>query len=135
MPSIPYQYGNWINVGNPLTGLTLAAWNASITTTGYTGSNFPPPYSFVNIRSYDETDAGGVNLGYEGATNATNPILTDRGYFVWLNGSAQNLRAKGGVQQGSFNHSLSYTNSGNATADGWNLNSRRLEFDDQPLSI
>lgn len=125
IPSIPYQYGNWVNLGNPLTGLTLAAWNSSngsgITTTGYAGSDFPPPYSFVNVRHYNEAAPGTVNDGYVNATNSSNPLLTDRGYFVWLNGNAQTLSVKGNIQQGNFDMPLSYTNTGSATSDGWNL--------------
>jgi hypothetical protein len=125
IPSIPYQYGNWMNLGNPLTGLTLAAWNngngSGITTTGYAGSDFPPPYSFINVRHYNEAAPGTVNDGYVNASNASNELLSDRGYFVWLNGSAQTLSVKGNIQQGNFNRTLSYTNNGSSTSDGWNL--------------
>jgi len=124
IPSIPYQYGNWLNLGNPLTGLTLAAWNSTITTTGFAGSDYPAPYPFVNIRYYDESGNGTINNGYQNVTNITNTLMTDRGYFVWLDGAAQSVRPKGAIQQGSFNHSLGYTASTptpNATADGWNL--------------
>jgi hypothetical protein len=125
IPSIPYQYGNWLNLGNPLTGLTLAAWNTSngsgINTTGYAGSDFPPPYSFINVRHYNESAPGTVNDGYVNASNASNALLSDRGYFVWLNGNAQTLSVKGNIQQGNFNRTLSYTNNGSSTSDGWNL--------------
>ncbi len=121
IPSIPYQYGNWFNLGNPLTGLTFAAWNASITTSGYPGSLYPPPYPFVNIRYYDEPDLGGANNGYQPVSNATDPIMTDRGYFVWLTGAAQNLRVTGNIQQGSLVHELSHSDNSNPTGDGWNL--------------
>ncbi len=121
IPSIPYQYGNWINIGNPLTGLKFTDWNASITTTGFPGSLFPPPYSFVNIRSYNEPTPGAANVGYQGVTNGNNTIMSEKGYLVWLNGSADILIGKGNIQTGNITHNLSYTNTNNAQGDGWNL--------------
>lgn len=121
IPSITYQYGNWINLGCPITGRTLADWNTTLVTTGFPGSDFPAPYPFINIRHYNENEPGGANMGYENASNITNPLMTDRGYFIWLDGNAHNVRVKGPIQQGSFNHPLSYSVTGSLVNDGWNL--------------
>ena len=122
IPSIPWIYGNWVNLGCPIQGQTLADWNDDIVTTGFIGSDYPAPYPFNNIRKYDETVTGVQNLGYINATNVTDAIETSRGYFAWLQGPAQNLDNTGAIQQGTFTQSLSYTPAnGGLFHDGWNL--------------
>lgn len=122
VPSIPWIYGNWVNIGCPIQGQTIADWNDDILTTGFTGSDYPAPYPFNNIRKYDETATGVQNVGYVNATNVTDALETSRGYFVWMQGPAQNIDNTGAIQQGSFTQSLSYTPAnGGLFHDGWNL--------------
>ncbi|MFM9986845.1 MAG: hypothetical protein ACKVOK_16515, partial [Flavobacteriales bacterium] len=83
-------YGDWVNLGCPILGQTIAEWNDDIITTGFTGSDYPSPYPFINIRSYTESTAGGLNLGYVNATNVTDAISGsgNTGFFVWLQSAA-----------------------------------------------
>jgi hypothetical protein len=117
-------YGDWVNLGCPILGQTIADWNDDIITTGFTGSDYPAPYPFINIRSYTESTAGGLNLGYVNATNVTNAISGsgNTGFFVWLQSAAQNIDNTGAIQTGTFNNALSYTVTGGGILnDGWNL--------------
>lgn len=122
VPSIPWIYGNWVNLGCPIQGQKISDWADDIVTTGFTGSQYPPPYPFNNIRKYDETVTGVSSLGYVNATNVTDNLETSRGYFVWMQGPAQNIDNTGSFQQGTFTQSLSYTAAnGGLFHDGWNL--------------
>lgn len=118
--------GGWIAVGTPIIGATVAQWDATVVTTGFPGSNFPPPgYTFNNIQWYNESVAGNLNNGYTGVTGINDVLQHNRGYFFYtyanLPAPQNMLRAKGTIQQGSFNDPLSYTSSGNPNDDGWNL--------------
>jgi hypothetical protein len=115
-----YPYGSWVALGCPVQGQTIADWNDDIITTGFPGSDFPPPYSFTNIQYYNETIAGNQNLGYTPVTSLTETLHSDRGYFVYMQTPTQALDVKGNIYQHSFNAPLYYTNSGDP-GDGWNL--------------
>jgi len=118
--------GSWVALGTPILGASVANWNDDMVTTGFSGSDFPPPgYNFNNIQWYKESEPGAINLGYTGITNVSETISHKRGYFVYMYPnllSSQNTpTVKGTIQQGSFNDTIFYTNTGNPTADGWNL--------------
>lgn len=116
-PSAPAGY---VYMGSPISGLTLNDWNDDLTTTGFLGSDVPPPYSFNNIYTYDETQPGGRNVGWTGATNITNVIDIYKGYAIYQSSAAQTVDMSGSIQKGPVNVPLSYTNNSNG-ADGWNL--------------
>lgn len=123
IPSIPNVYGQWVNLGCPIAGQTIADWNDDIVTTGFTGADYPPPYPFNSIQYYNESANGTMNTGYVTATNVTNALSNSQGYFVWLQGATQNLDNTGAIQTGTFTNSLSYTITGlGGIFDwGWNL--------------
>jgi hypothetical protein len=116
-----YPYGSWVSVGCPLQGVTVNDWNDDLVTTGFLGSDNPPPYSFNNVQWYNEAVSGSASNGYTGVLHVNNTLAHDKGYFVYMQTPAQNLDVKGTIQQGSFNQALQYTNTGNANEDGWNL--------------
>ncbi|MFN5620178.1 MAG: hypothetical protein ACK478_02650 [Flavobacteriales bacterium] len=122
IPSIPSNQGYWFNLGCPIQGQTIAMWNDDILTTGFPGSDYPS-YGFNNIQYYNETVSGTMNTGYTGATNVTNSIEINRGYYVWLAGAAQNLDNTGTIQTGQVSIPLSYTvtSPGGIFDYGWNL--------------
>jgi len=122
IPSIPTVQGYWFNLGCPIQNQTLQDWNDDIITSGFTGSDYPS-YGLNNIQYYDESVAGTRSQGYVLATNVTNTIPNDRGYFVWLNGVAQNLDNTGLIRQGTITQSLSYTvtSPGTIFDYGWNI--------------
>ncbi len=121
-PPIPSNQGYWFNLSCPIQGQTIASWNDDIVTTGFTGSDFPS-YGFNNVQYYNEPAAGTMNTGYVGVTNVTNAIETNRGYYVWLAGAAQNLDNTGLIQSGQVSIPLSYTvtSPGGIFDYGWNL--------------
>jgi hypothetical protein len=117
-----YIYMGAPTVTNPGPHSIENAWDDDITTTGVTGSDFPPPYNFVNIYWYDETVSGSRNNGYTAMTNTANLINPQRGYTIYQSASAQTIDVKGTIQKGNVNVPLSYTVSPTPNSgDGWNL--------------
>lgn len=110
----------WVNLSSPVMSKTLQDWNDDLVTTGFTGSDYPL-YSFNSIQSYTESTAGDINAGYTGATNITNVIQSGKGYFVFMNAGVLNLDVDGTIHSGDISLPVTYTNNGNAAADGWNL--------------
>jgi hypothetical protein len=122
IPSIPWIYGNWVNIGCPILGQTVQDWNDDIVTSGFIGSDYPPPYPFNNVTYYNESVAGAMSLGYVPATNVTNALLANAGYFVWMQGGAQTMINTGAFQTGTISQPMTYTVTGGGVfADGWNL--------------
>jgi hypothetical protein len=121
-PPIPSTQGYWFNLSCPIQGQTIASWNDDIVTTGFTGSDYPT-YGFNNVQYYNESASGTMNTGYVGVTNVTNAIETNRGYYVWLAGAAQNFDNTGLIQSGEVTMPLSYTvtSPGGIFDYGWNL--------------
>jgi hypothetical protein len=121
IPSLTnYPYGSWVMMGCPVVGATINDWNDDIITTGFPGSDYPPPYSFTNIQRYNETVPGNEGAGYVLTTSLSEPILSDVGYAVYMQTPSQAIDVKGTIYKKSFQKNLSYTNTGNA-GDGWNL--------------
>lgn len=111
----------WINLCSPVQNQTIQSWNDDIATTGFPGADFPPPYSFNNVQYYNEALPGGINSGYIGATDITNPIVANRGYFVYQPQGTMTVDVTGPIQSGDQALPVTFTNSGNAGSDGWNL--------------
>lgn len=114
------QGGTWVHLGCALNSpLTLADWNDDIVTTGFEGSDFPPPYDFINIRNYDESVPGFRDAGFVNATSITDPL--SGGYLVFLPYSEHTVDISGTINKGTYLQPVSYTNTGNGPHDGWNL--------------
>lgn len=111
----------WVNLACPIQSKTIQDWNDDLVTTGFAGSDYPPPYAFNNVQYYNEPASGAINTGFVGVTNVTNPIVQGRGYFVFMNSGIMNLDVDGQINSGNLSLPVSYTNSGNPSADGWNL--------------
>lgn len=52
----------------------------------------------------------GFNAGYQYATNVSNALYTDRGYFVYMQTGSQLPVVKGNIYQHDFDKNLSFTN-------------------------
>lgn len=111
----------WYNLACPIQNVTVEEWNDDLVTTGFVGSDFPPPYSFNNVKYYNEHIAGDINAGYVGVSNITDTLKARKGYFVYMNAGVMNLDATGTIYSGTQNMPVTYTNSGSPTNDGWNL--------------
>lgn len=111
----------WVNICSPVQNKTINDWNDDLITTGFLGSDFPPPYSFNNVQYYNEPVSGGINNGFVGVNNVNNAILDKRGYFVFMNAGTMNLDVTGTINTGNQTLPVTYTNTGTPAADGWNL--------------
>lgn len=124
---IPVTLQNdYFNLGNPVTGNNLGAWNDDIETTGFFGSDYPdwptPVAPYVNIYHYNETAAGDLNdNGWIPASNILNPLYTNNGYMLYLNAGEYTIDATGGIQVGPVNDPVTHTVSTGLADDGWNL--------------
>lgn len=116
-----YPYGSYVALGCPLQGQTIADWNDDIITSGFVGSDYPPPYPFTNIQYYNEAGPGAMINGYQPVNSLSDPLLPDAGYFVYMQTDAQILDVTGDIYQQTFNKNIQFTNTGDPTADGWNL--------------
>lgn len=117
---IPEGIQFWVNLGNPIPGKTLADWNSTLITTGFPGSDFPSN-SFVNIRKYDESVPGLLNEGFTAPQGINDPLDDAFGYLVFMTGASQFVNLTGAIQQGSKTVPLTYTSTGEALNDGWEL--------------
>ena len=117
---IPAGNQFWVNLGNPIPGKTLADWNSTLITTGFPGSDFPAN-SFVNIRTYDESVAGLLNEGFVAPSSVNDPLEDTFGYLVFMTAGNQFVSLSGDIQQGSKTVPLTYTSTGVALNDGWEL--------------
>jgi hypothetical protein len=112
----------WYMIGSPIQNMTVQDWNDDLVTTGFIGSDFPPPgYTFNNLKYYDETLPGGLNDGFVGVNNVTDALLPRMGYFVYMNAGVMNLDVNGTIYSGTQNMPVSYTSTGNVNNDGWNF--------------
>ncbi|MFM1998399.1 MAG: hypothetical protein RL204_346, partial [Bacteroidota bacterium] len=62
---LPAAFQNYVNLGSPITGLTLGDWNDDLVTSGFPGSDYPS-YNFNNIYTYNEVLPGDRNIGWVG---------------------------------------------------------------------
>lgn len=110
----------WVNICSPVQNRTVSDWNDDIITTGFVGSDFPS-YAFNNVQYYNEPTSGNRNQGFVGVSSTAETLNAGRGYFIYMNAGILQLDVEGPIFKNSQNLSVSYTNTGNATADGWNL--------------
>lgn len=114
------QVAGWVNLCAPIEGMLVSDWNDDLITSGFPGSNFPD-YAMNSIRWYNETLAGGSNSGYVGVSNVDHPISDRRGYFVYVNAGTHHLDLTGNIIHGDVNLPVTFTDTGDSSADGWNL--------------
>ncbi len=114
--------GGWYNLACPIQYATVQDWNDDLVTTGFAGSDFPPPgYTFNNVRHYDESVAGVMNNGYVGVNNINETLIARKGYFVYMNAGVMNLDVTGTIYSGTQTMPVSFTNTGSGSNDGWNF--------------
>lgn len=118
---------SWRNLGTSVSGATIQDWNEHFTTTGFPGSDFPnwpsPANRFVSLKSYDETDLGDREIGWDSPTGTANVIGDGQGFWMYLGGSElpNTVDATGTLITGEQTLNLDYTPSLGAFHDGWNL--------------
>ncbi len=117
---------NWRFLTTPVTtGMTLGDWNDNFITSGFGGSD-DPNFGWTSIYFYDETIGGDKNQGFVEATHVNNPIDVGEGVWVWCGDSLGGtnpftIDLVNPANTGPINLPVSYTASGGATEDGWNM--------------
>lgn len=118
---------SWRNLGASVSGTTIQDWNEHFTTTGFPGADFPnwpsPANRFVSLKSYDETDLGDREIGWDSPTATTNVVANGQGFWMYLGSSElpNTVDVAGSLITGEQTLNLDYTPSLGAFHDGWNL--------------
>ncbi len=135
---IPGGVTNWRLIGSPVQGATVSDWNDDFFTAGFPGSNYPNFYSnnelWPSIRWYDETQPGpDMNIGLVGVTGLAQVLNVGQGFGAWsgdFQGGTQpftiDVTGTANIAHAPIQLPMSWTNSGNPGADGYNLVSNPL---------
>ncbi|MEO6883928.1 MAG: PKD domain-containing protein [Bacteroidia bacterium] len=115
----PGQTG-WRFLASAVSGATLQQWTNCFYTTGFVGSN-DPGNAFVSIYTYNESAPGVFSNGYVGATNTSNSILNTGGYWCYVGPTPLTIKVTGPPNKLTQTFSPTYTASGGASQDGWNM--------------
>ncbi len=121
---------NWRFLTSPVSGATLGDWNDDFITSGFVGTDYPQWPSAANpwpsIYFYDETVSGILDNGYVAATNISNSIGVGQGLWVWSGDTITGTQpftvdVTGPPNTGNISLPVTYTSSGGAANDGWNM--------------
>ncbi|MBL7940961.1 MAG: hypothetical protein JNL43_16505 [Flavobacteriales bacterium] len=133
---IPAGATNWRLLGSAVASETVNEWKDDFITAGFPGSHYPnfdnPTGSgniWPSIRWYDETELdASADTGLVGATGTAQSLAQGQGFAAWcgdnfVTTAAFTIDVTGGphVANTPINLPLTYTNSGNPSADGFNL--------------
>ncbi|TAF72674.1 MAG: hypothetical protein EAZ53_15375, partial [Bacteroidetes bacterium] len=120
----------------PVSGATLLQLKSSIWLNGpASDANFDTPNFIPSVLVYDETMTGQVNIGKKVVTSTSQTFATGVGYEILVrprtvasNETRANqpttpvtLEVVGTLNQGNQTIPISFTNTGNGTADGYNF--------------
>lgn len=112
---------DWRFLSSAVSGATIADWADDFPTSGFIGST-DPSNPYVSIYSYDETQLGNLDtFGFVPVGNVTDPIVSGRGYWVYLGPTPLTFEVTGPPNTFGQSPSVTYTNSGSIANDGWNL--------------
>jgi len=124
--------GVWRYIASPVTGQDVADWQTQFPITGsFTGADDLGGANLPSLFRYDETETavGTINDGWVAYPVAINTETIDRGVgysaFMRASGGQITIDQRGPVNTGNFDYTvagnLSYTSTGSAPDDGWNL--------------
>lgn len=121
---------NWRFLTTSVSGTTIADWKDDFIMSGFAGSQFPNWPSAANpwasIYYYNESKPGIQDSGYVAATNITNAINPGQGLWVWSGDTSTGTQpftvdVSGPTNKGNINLPVTFTSSGGAANDGWNM--------------
>ncbi len=133
---IPAGATNWRFLGSPVAGRTIFHWKDDFYTAGFPGSHYPeffdPPGSGIywpSIRDYNETVANASpNVGLLGVEGLSTPLTSGKGFAAWSGdtdegtvGFTIDLTGTPFLANTPITLPMTWTDSGNPLADGWNL--------------
>lgn len=105
----------WRYLAAPVIGATQAQWNDDFP---IKATNPPSLYEYNESASGTVLNNGWVGLLY----NSGAALANGRGYSVFIdNAAATTVSVRAPLRVGDFNPSISYTDSGTPSSDGWNL--------------
>ncbi|MBS1557193.1 MAG: T9SS type A sorting domain-containing protein [Bacteroidetes bacterium] len=133
-----YNYQVYHDISSPVNTNVADLQNSLPITGNFTGASVVSGVTNSNPGSaamswYNETQAGGIDVGWTDfpadGTDNTASFVKGRGYSLFVFGSDPPVSGSGmakwsltgPIWSGSFNLPVTYTNTGNASADGWNL--------------
>ncbi len=111
---------SWRMLSCPVSGRTLNDWKDDFIMSGFPGSQYPT-MAFKSVYTYDETVAGIKDLGYVAATNITNPIIANKGYYCYIGPVPLTIDVTGPPAKFNQVFTLTRTSSAGAAHDGWNM--------------
>lgn len=117
----------WRHMSAPVTGATVADWQNFFPISGnFTGASEDVPIpGNPSLYYYDETVTGSVDNGWVAYPTTTNAaaISSGTGYAAFIREITDpiNISLTGPINQGDYTFTVTYTNSGSSSDDGWNL--------------
>lgn len=121
----------YVLIGSPLSGNTMdnyhdggIAAGQEFILTGYAGADWWTGGEWFNSYTYDETVTGTSDQGWTAVTSNGLAIGADGNYkaqYIYVDAATYNISMTGTPSTGTLNVALDYTNTGDASADGWNL--------------
>jgi len=113
-------------ISSPVANLTAQDWYDEFPITGNGFISNPPSINDPSVWEYNEATSGSVDLGWEefpGGAGLTAPIIVGKGYIAFIRKSLGDftLNQTNTVNQGAVALSLSYTDNGSPSDDGWNF--------------
>ncbi|HMN06227.1 MAG TPA: PKD domain-containing protein [Flavobacteriales bacterium] len=138
---IPAGRTNWRLLGSPVADRKVQHWKDDFFTAGFPGSHYPNFYSPVgsnilwpSIRWYDETVVStNPDDGMVGVTDNMQPLSTGQGFSAWCGDNLTTTTAfkvdvtgAPHIAKTPITFPMSFTSSGDVSADGWNLVSNPL---------
>ncbi len=131
--------------GSTLGTLNTFGWHTNMANISFPSSTMathPSSVKTTSVRTYNETVLGGVNTGWENVTSSAQALTPGKGFRAFIRGDKNapnaantqlgpnansnlqgsvNLTITGTVNQGEINANPTFTSSGTAANDGWNL--------------
>lgn len=138
---IPAGATNWRLMGSPVAGQTVNNWKDDFTTAGFPGSHVPgfdnPLGSGIlwpSVRWYDETRLhANPDTGLVGVSSVSQSLAQGQGFAAWCGTSLATTTAftvdmvgAPHIAASPISLPVTYSNSGNPGADGYNLVSNPL---------
>jgi len=110
----------WRFLSSPVTGATLNDWVDDFTMSGFPGSPFPS-FPFCSVYTYDELRPGIKDTGWTKPPNMAQGTAGNKGHLCWVGPVPITVDVVGPPKKFAQNFAVTFTSSGGALNDGWNL--------------
>ncbi len=122
----------WRFLSSATNGIDLEQYDDDFLTSGMLGSDYPgwiPPLwteVFYSMLYYDESDAGGSDVGFYNPVDMTYTPTVGQGLWIWCGDTITGTQPflidhTEAMNQGDIDLPVSYTNTGSADDDGWSM--------------